>query len=151
MNGNLAPAEVAFGEELTNFEAFYAVAALQDDAGGLMAKDAVALHDERANAPRLPEVNVRSARLSVSRTFPRRLSPVGMVLLPADPGRLDVQEDLAGPGDVHWRFGHQYPMVRRHQERRVRVAREKGVILGGRLAVCHRVCHGCAAVHDENV
>lgn len=55
-------AEWAVGRTLTSFEHFHPLAALQNDAGGLVTQDAVAAHDEGADAPRLPEVNVRSAR-----------------------------------------------------------------------------------------
>lgn len=71
------------GDPVAGLQARHAVAAPDDDAGGLVAEDAVALEDERADAARLPEVHVRAA----------------------DPGRLDVQQHLAGARGVHGGLG----------------------------------------------
>ncbi|TKW52727.1 hypothetical protein CTA1_11257 [Colletotrichum tanaceti] len=50
------------GDAVAGLEVPDALAAADDDAGGLVADDAVALEDERADAARLPEVDVGSGR-----------------------------------------------------------------------------------------
>lgn len=71
------------GDPVAGFQVRHAIAAPDDNAGGLVAEDAVALEHERADAARLPEVHVRAA----------------------DPGRLDVQQHLSRARGVHGGLG----------------------------------------------
>lgn len=57
------------GKILTNLEIRHPLAAFEDDAGRLVAEDAVSLHHECSNPPSFPKVNVGTAHLLVCSRF----------------------------------------------------------------------------------
>ena len=103
-----------------------------------MAEDAIAFHDEGSDASRLPEVNVGPEPPSASIMFFTGVYFLLAAHVPANPCGLDVKKDLPRSGGMHRCLGHQYPVVRRHLKRGVRVARQDGAMLFSGPDVCLR-------------